>query len=270
MNAPDVDASVREALAPHQVHLWCAPVPAQIDPTLKLRYEALLNAEERVRLHRFHFDKDKRRFLVTRALVRTVLSRYAPIAPADWTFSPNAHGRPAVSNPHAGAQALRFNLTHSNALVVLGLATGREIGVDTESTERDAPLEVADRYFSDSEARALRALPSDLQPARFWDLWTFKESYIKARGMGLALPLDGFSYRFDDAQHVDIGFEPGIVDQPQRWGLWQFRPDDAHLLAVCLEHVPAAPATEFVLRRITPLQSDVRLPPQPTRWSPAR
>jgi 4'-phosphopantetheinyl transferase len=256
----------RETLAPHEVHLWCAPVPPQIDPALWARYEALLNDEERARLWRFHFDKDRRRFLVTRALVRTVLSRHAGIAPAAWQFAPNAHGRPAIANPEPEAQRLCFNLTHSNTLVVLGLTAGREIGIDTESTDRDAPLEVADRYFSERESQALRALPPDDQPARFWDLWTFKESYIKARGMGLALPLDGFSYRFDAPGHVDIGFEPKITDDPARWALWQFRPDATHLLAVCLEH--RTQPTAFVLREVQPMLSERRLDDTPTRRSP--
>lgn len=258
--------SVTETLPPHAVHLWCAPVPPQIDGALWARYEALLNDEERIRLWRFHFDRDRRRFLVTRALVRSVLSRYADVAPAAWAFTPNAHGRPAIANPGPDAQRLCFNLTHSHTLVVLGLTAGRGIGIDTESTDRDPPLEVADRYFSKRESQALRALPAHDQPARFWDLWTFKESYIKARGLGLALPLDGFSFRFDAPGHVELGFEPKVADDPARWSLWQFRPDATHLLAVCVERRDTP--TEFVLRQVEPMRSEQPLDDTPTRRSP--
>ncbi len=254
MKPPD---AAPELLAPHQVHLWHAFIP-QRDDALNAHQLGLLTAPERERLQRFHFAKDQHRYLITRALVRTVLSRYAPIAPADWAFEPGPQGRPQITNPHPLAQGLRFNLSHSDGLVVLAVTTGREVGVDTESTARSAPLEVADRYFSRRETAALRALPPSAQPQRFWELWTFKESYIKARGMGLSLPLDQFSFELETEARAGIAFDTGIADSPTRWRFWQLRPDTEHLVAMCLESTPAEP-TEFICRSVTPLQHDAPL-----------
>ncbi len=247
-----------EALAPHQVHLWHAFVP-QRDDALNTRQLGLLTAPERERLQRFHFEKDRHRYLITRALVRTVLSRYAPIAPADWAFETGPQGRPQITNPHPLAQELCFNLSHSDGLVVLAVTSGREVGVDTESTARQAPLEVADRYFSRREAQALRALPASAQAHRFWELWTFKESYIKARGMGLTLPLDQFSLELETSARAGVSFEAGIADAPARWHFWQLRPDAEHLVAVCLESTSAAEPTEFICRTAAPLKGEAPL-----------
>lgn len=256
--------SPSEHLAPHQVHLWCAAVPGAEVPHLHPRYAELMAPHEVAQHKRFMFDKDKRRYLTTRALVRTVLSRYAPVAPQDWAFEPNEYGRPAIANADEAARRLRFNVSHTDGLVVLGITSGREIGVDTESVQRQAPLDVADRFFSARESSALRALPAPLQAARFWDLWTFKESYIKARGMGLSLPLDGFSFLLDDAARVAISFEPHLDDDPARWAFWQFRPDASHLLAVCLAR-DGGPAPEFTLRTIEPLGAEALLAARPVR-----
>lgn len=252
-----------ELLAPHQVHLWHAFTPQQ-DEALNALQLGLLTPEERTRMARFHFERDRHRYLITRALVRTVLSRYAPIAPADWIFEPGPHGRPYITNLHPLAQQLRFNLSHTDGLVVLAVTTGREVGVDTESTARTAPLEVADRFFSRQEAQALRALPAAEQAHRFWELWTFKESYIKARGLGLSLPLSKFSLQLDADARVDIGFDDGLDDSPARWRFWQLRPDADHLVALCLE-ASTTERVEFSCRAVQPLFSEAALPFELTR-----
>lgn len=260
---------VAERLSPNQVHVWCAAVSGAQDPTLHARYGPLLSADERERYRRFRFEKDQRRYLTTRGLVRTVLSRLAPVDPTAWLFEANAYGRPAIANAQARSLDLRFSVSHTDQLVVLAVATGRDIGIDTEDTRRTAPLELADTFFSCKESAALRDLPADLRPGRFWELWTFKESYIKARGMGLSLPLDGFSFQFDDERLVDIGFAPAVPDVPHRWRFWQFRPNADHLLAVCLESGGNEP-TELVFRAGDSMPPGRVLSCPPLRHSPPR
>ncbi len=111
---------------------------------------------------RFRFAKDQRRYLVTRALVRTVLSRYADVRPQDWDFSAGPRGRPVISAPRA-APALEFNISHSADLVLLGVTAGRTLGIDTESVAtREADIDGLDRYFAPEESAALLALePGD-------------------------------------------------------------------------------------------------------------
>jgi len=134
----------------------------------------------------YHREEDRRRALVSRALLRETLSRYAPVRPEAWAFAPGAHGKPAISNP-AGLR-LRFNLSHTGKLVACALTLDDEIGVDLEDTTRELdPFEIAERVFSREEIAAFRALAPESQRRRFFESWTLKEAYLKARGLGFEL-----------------------------------------------------------------------------------
>lgn len=207
-------------------------LPATDDPLLLSRYAALLSPEEEVRRARFAFEHLRHTFLVTRVLVRSVLSRYAPhVPPEAWTFSANAYGRPAIAAPDPGLP-LRFNLSHTDGLVLLGVTLERDLGVDVEHTGRPSQtVELAADVFSPVENAELLALPESARRRRFFELWTLKESYIKARGMGLALPLDGFSYAFRDGHAPSIAFSPAVPDAPEEWQFAQRDLTGAHLAA---------------------------------------
>src|SRR5690348_9813930 len=142
-----------------RIDLWCTYISEIRGDSPWSRYEALLSADERARKARFLFAKDQRRYLVTRALVRTVLSRYAAVRPQDWAFRAGPHGRPAISAPWP-APALEFNVSHSADLVILGITSGRALGIDAESAEaRAADIDGLDRYFAPEESAALLSLP---------------------------------------------------------------------------------------------------------------
>src|SRR5437867_1964541 len=105
-----------------EIHLWCAFLNEIGDETLLGEYQRLLSEKEQQQRSRFFFARDQHRFLVTRALVRTVLSRYADVAPTQWTFAFNAYGRPEIANDHPQAREISFNITHSNNLIIVGVA----------------------------------------------------------------------------------------------------------------------------------------------------
>lgn len=194
-----------------QVHLWFAR-DADCTPALLQEYRAtLLSPEELIRADRFYFEEHRNQFVLTRALVRTVLSKYAPhIAPHAWCFDKGEYGRPFITN--AGAPALEFNLSHTAGLVVLALTGAQEIGVDVENfLQRTAPLDVAGHCFSAPEIAALHALPAEAQQERFFHYWTLKESYIKAIGKGLSLPLHRFAMEIEEAAAVEIR----VLDAPE-------------------------------------------------------
>ncbi len=236
-----------------QVHLWLAFCDDAQDPALHERYRALMTPEERARADRFHFERDRHRYRVTRALVRSVLSRYAPVAPADWRFEATSYGRPLIVNPHAEAQSLSFNLTHTSDLIVLAVTRGRAIGVDTENISRGAMLDVANRFFAPSECEALTALPAEAQATRFFELWTLKESYIKARGMGLSIGLDRFAFDLRSPGSVSLSTEPELQDPPQRWALRQLWATPEHPVALCVEQLANAQPFEVMTHRVVPL-----------------
>ncbi|QYF92981.1 4'-phosphopantetheinyl transferase superfamily protein [Massilia sp. PAMC28688] len=238
------------------IDLWLTWYDDAHSPSLQAAMRLLLNEAERAQEVRFHFADDRLRYLVTRAMVRTVLSRYAAVAPAAWEFVANAYGRPELA-AHHGAAALRFNISHTRGLIVLAVSTGRELGVDVEYlAARSVAAGIAEHFFSPREVAALAALPAAQQQSRFFEYWTFKEAYIKARGMGLSLPLDRFGFDLSRPGAVQPFFDQGCDDgEPQRWCFWQAQPAPGYLLALCAERsMGAVPA--ITVRTVLPLVSE--------------
>jgi len=235
-----------------RIDLWCTYISEIGGESLWPRYDALLSADERARQARFRFARDQRRFLVTRALVRTVLSRYAAVRPEDWTFAAGPRGRPQIAAPRV-APALEFNISHSADLVLLGVTSGRTLGIDTESdAAREADIDGLDRYFAPEESAALLALPPGERRRRFFELWTLKESYIKARGMGLAIALDAFRFELAGERGLTLHMRPELGDSPGCWRLWQLALRGGYLAAVCAARGEDV-APRVTVREIVPL-----------------
>jgi 4'-phosphopantetheinyl transferase len=225
-------------LPPDVAHLWYVDPDAIEDWYLLAAYHTVMSPDEAVQQARYRFPEGRREYLVTRALVRSVLSAYAPVLPRDWVFARNKHGRPEVVGP-AGAPRLRFNLSNTRGLVVCLVARDREVGVDVEDTfRRGETVGVADRFFSPFEAASLRRQPISRQRSRFFDYWTLKEAYIKARGMGLAIPLDHFSYHLDEPGPIRISFTPELPDDPARWQFSLSSIGERHRIATAVERRP--------------------------------
>jgi 4'-phosphopantetheinyl transferase len=233
--------------------LWLAFYDEIDDEHLHTAYRELLNTVEKQQEPRFYFAKDQRRYLITRALVRTVLSRYLSIHPKAWIFSPNAYGRPEIVNAEAREVDLVFNISHTHSLIVLGVAKHRALGVDVENLHtRKAPIAVADHYFAPQEVAALAATAPPQQQYRFFEYWTFKEAYIKARGMGLSLPLDKFSFHCPDDHVVEITIDPELADDSARWQFWQFQPTPEYLVAICTERT-GTQSPALIVRKAIPM-----------------
>lgn len=246
-------------LDPEQIHLWCVFFDQIQDAHLLAQYQDLLSDDERERMRRFHFAKDRHCFLLTRALVRTVLSRYAAIAPQHWSFCADAYGKPRIANDDSIAKGISFNVSHTQGLIVLGVTQEHALGIDTEhACGRPAPLDVVDRFFSPEEAAALHALPAAQRQERFFRIWTLKEAYIKARGMGLSIPLDQFGFHFRQNGVAEISIDRRLNDTPSRWRFWQCRPAPDYLLAVCAEHRGHA-GQQLILKKIVPLAEEEML-----------
>lgn len=194
----------------------------------------LLTRDELARAARFVRAVDRDTFVIARALVRTTLSAYGPTPPRDWRFETNTHGCPFVVPAQAGAPRLAFNLSHTTGLVALAVTRGRLVGVDVERVDRLLREDVAGRHFAPDEVRDLRALPPDAQARAFFEYWTLKEAYIKARGMGLAIPLADFAFTLAPPAAPAIRFVDGFDDRPGRWQFWQAWPTPDHRLALAV------------------------------------
>ena len=213
----------------HVVRTGDAP-PGTVD-----RLWPLMATDERARCLRFVRDDDRRAFAITRALVRLTLSTYGPTAPVDWRFVTNAHECPFIETSQAGTPPLHFNVSHTEGVVALAVTRGNRLGVDVERVTRDVTDGVAERHFAPAEVRDLRRLPESDQPVAFFEYWTLKEAYIKARGMGLALPLDAFAFGLRPPLPPTITFAPGFDDEAGRWQFWQAWPTPDHRLSLAIE-----------------------------------
>ena len=254
-------------LSKNEIHLSLCDYDEVKDEKIHNVCRALLSDQEKQQETRFYFEKDRRRYLLTRALVRTVLSRFEPIPPRDWIFSVNAYGRPEVANTAVGDVRPSFNISHTNSLIVLGVTKSRALGLDVENVcARKVSIDIADQFFSPNEIAALAVVPPSRQQDRFFEYWTFKEAYIKARGMGLSIPLDKFSFQYPDEGAVQISIHPELADDAERWQFWQFRPTPEYLVAVCAERAEIGlPAIE--VRKTVPMGVEERIAPVFTRTS---
>lgn len=218
-----------------QIHLWLVLLDKVPNEKL-MGYRTLLSPEEQRRQDRFSFEIDRRRHLVTRALVRSVLSRYVAVEPQQWEFSANSFGRPTIANGDARTQRMSFNISHTKSLVLLGVGCGRTLGVDAEDYRGQQPsVDLADCFLTAAEAADLRSLPNAQQCERLFEYWTLKEAYLKARGTGLSTPPTQISFRFPPNQRLSVSMHPQLNDRPSRWGFWQFRPAAGHVAAICVE-----------------------------------
>lgn len=226
------DARGTPALGSREVHVWRVDARVASDAG---RLFALLAPDEVERARRFRFEKDRTRFAVARGLLRTMLGRYLRAEPSRLRFSHNDYGKPALAD--AGDESpLRFNVAHSGDIVLLAFTRGREIGVDVEKLRADfATEEIAARFFSRREVEALAALPNELRVRSFFRCWTMKEAYIKARGEGLSLALDGFAVSVDPREPASLLWSQGGSEEIARWSLWDLSPGDAYAGALAAE-----------------------------------
>ena len=182
------------SLPTDEVHVWLAKLDDYPADSLKV----MLAADELARAARFHFDRDRNHFIVARALLRKLLAAYLDMDAGELQISYAEKGKPSVEK--SGRGSLKFNVAHSHGLGIYAFSWNREVGIDLEFMREDlADEKVAERFFSQSEIKSLRELPAELRKQGFFDCWTRKEAYIKARGEGLSIPLDEF----------DVSLAPG-------------------------------------------------------------
>lgn len=166
------------ALPANQIDLWFCRYTQINDAALLRRYRQLLSAAELMRLERFRYAADHQRYLVARALLRTVLSRYAAVAPEQWRFRSNTYGKPDIDHGACGAACcglpLSFNVSYTSGLILLGVTQERALGVDIENVRQSAAPMAADdiarhfapHFFARRESSALQAVPPAQQQQR--------------------------------------------------------------------------------------------------------
>lgn len=238
------------------VHLYLASGVADLAALAAL--DQVLDALERARSARFVFKADRENYRAAHVLLRHALSRHAPIAPAAWRFRPGAYGKPEIAAPvPLAGERLHFSLSHTRGLVCCAVAAAA-VGVDAEGERpvSDA-LDLARRFFSPVEAATLAALPPPERARHFYVLWTLKESYVKALGLGLSAGLDHCVFRIaaGTPDSIVLTLHPPLDDgAADHWRFILLRIDDSYTLAAAVRSVTGA---RFCIHAISPVS---RLP----------
>jgi 4'-phosphopantetheinyl transferase len=220
-------------LARDEVHVWRAAL--DVAPTEAAGLRKTLAADERARAGRFHFERDRAHFIVARGVLRAILGCYLTRAPECLSFCYNAHGKPALAGG-PDAQAIRFNLSHSDGVALYAVARGREVGIDVERIRCNlAVAEIAERFFSRREDAMLQNIPTEERHQAFFRVWTRKEAYVKARGEGLSLLSDKMDVSpasgEPDAPVGDRGDPSGAA----RWSIQDLVPGPGYAAALAVE-----------------------------------
>lgn len=221
--------------APGGSHLWLCALDDIDDAALLQGYRALLDDNELARLRRFVFADDRRRFLVSHALVRCVLSCYADIAPEKWRFVAGAHGKPALAADTC--LPIGFNLSHSGAHALLAVSAGFGMtGVDIERHRSARDFHgLARRKFALAEQEHLRSCSESALVAEFHDIWSLKEAFVKATGEGLSRSLADFHFAIGRNEgSLRFAARAELEPEPHRWHFWCYRPDGAYSASLAL------------------------------------
>jgi 4'-phosphopantetheinyl transferase len=212
---------------PNEIDLWIWS--SRDSGASVLDMDSVLSAEEKARASRFVYERDAKRFSTRRFRMRQILGAYLSCEPGVISFVAGEHGKPFLHPDHNSD--LQFNLSHSEDMAVLAVARELEVGVDVEWI-RPVEERIAEKFFSPAEQRALADLPPEWVTRGFFECWTGKEAFVKARGTGLSLPLDSF----------DVSLGPGVPSAILRigsgghecarnWRLWRFEPAAGFLCA---------------------------------------
>jgi 4'-phosphopantetheinyl transferase len=205
--------------------LWyCRPeeLPAH---KLEQKFLEWLTPSERAHRQKLRTATMRHDYLATRALCRLALSHSTGVDPATWVFTAGKFGKPAIARPPA-FRPVRFNLSHTDGLIVCAVSRAGEIGIDVEETSREVDIaQISRHFFSADEQGHLSTLSAKERKRRFFQLWVLKEAYLKGRGIGLSKALDEVSIQWErKGKPLSIG----------NWQLALHRPTARHIAATAM------------------------------------
>ena len=181
---------------------------------------------------------------MARGSLRSILSQYLGTSAGAVRFSYGTHGKPHLATTHESP--LEFNLSHAGEYALCALAKNHSIGVDIEKIRNADPdyyLRLATRFFSRKEFEVIKAAPEHDRTLFFFSCWTRKEAYLKRHGVGLHLPLSGFTVNVDPAESARL------IDTP-------WRPED--LMITLLQDLPAPRGYQTALAIASPQLKNIR------------
>jgi 4'-phosphopantetheinyl transferase len=176
-----------------------------------------LSAAERLKAASFKFTRDSRAYLITHLALRAILGRYLGRRPEQLEIAYDPHGRPELREGHQPISPW-FSLSHCDSAAAILVSGEPRIGVDIESLNRSVPLDAVQAFFSAAEVETIQKTDVSLRPRVFLELWTLKEAFSKAKGLGLALPLDQSTFSVSGPDNrVDAVFDAALGEHPPEW-----------------------------------------------------
>jgi 4'-phosphopantetheinyl transferase len=219
-------------IASGTAHLWFLCTETFREPSATRRWLERLEEHERTRYAAQGTPEGRREYLGTRALSRIALARFSGEAPERLLFRTNSLGRPVLVSP--AMPGLSFSLARTRELAVGLFAVGLDVGVDVEVVAPRDVVAMTEAYFSAEERADLLRLGDAARLVRFYELWTLREAYLKAQGVGLDLPLDQLVFRPTPSGRALAEFGPAIHDDPAHWQFAILRLADRHVVATCI------------------------------------
>jgi 4'-phosphopantetheinyl transferase len=217
----------------NEIHVW--RVSLNMLPGTIERLSQLLAPDERAKAERFRFARDRNQFISGRGLLRVLLGRYLGCEPQDVRFCYSSYGKPSLDDPLA-ISGLQFNLSHSHQLALLAFTYTRNIGVDIEYMRPDVEFEqLAEHFFAPDECAVLQSLPLSERQEAFYNCWTRKEAYIKARGEGLSIPLESFTVSLRPDEPAALLRSREHPSDVPRWSLRALTPGEHYAAALAVD-----------------------------------
>lgn len=214
------------------VHIWASCLNRPVEQISS--FKKTLSPDESARAERFHFDRDRSRFIAGRGILREILSSYLEMSPSQLRFVYSLRGKPGLANCPAFPE-LYFNVTHSNDLILIGVTQACTMGLDVEERRslNDAD-DIAAHFFSAREAAAFKALPKEGRELAFFKLWTRKEACLKAAGLGLQEVMDGFEVSFLEGEPAKVLAASDNLPKAASWTLEELYPAQGFVAAVAM------------------------------------
>jgi 4'-phosphopantetheinyl transferase len=185
---------------------------------------ANVHNEKCEKIKKFVRPEDAIRALLADILVRSVIASYLKVSNKTIEFNVNEYGKPFLK----GNYGLHFNVSHSEDWIVCAI-DNKPVGIDIEKVRPVDLLEIASQLFSDEEYKTLIVKSPEDRQRFFFDLWTLKESYIKAVGTGFSIPLKSFTVKFIDKSEIKVKSGNKLTD----WALKQYDLDPEYKMSVC-------------------------------------
>ncbi|MDH5428732.1 MAG: 4'-phosphopantetheinyl transferase superfamily protein [Nitrospirota bacterium] len=173
----------RFTLEPGDVHIWRAPLSES--SAYASRFRPYLSDQEIIRSNRYRIPHPQYQFVITRGILRTLLSHYISVPTSELLFENQAHGKPMLVTP--SAHPIQFNVSHTRGMALIAITLQHAVGIDVERIDRTVhDRDIAERYFSKRESTYLMSLSPPERTQYFFAFWTCKEAYLKMEGRGIA------------------------------------------------------------------------------------